>query len=193
MRYIQAMTQPALPDDWGGVPITVPAGWKKATLGAPIPVVRCTYIFPDTHDRPGEQCARWSLRGTVKCIKHGGQIPGVRQHSEAMVEAARLRLIGATDEAVDWLLELAESSTSDAVRLKATTEVLDRAGVRGGVEVDVTVGEKVDPAQALRDRLAVLRKRTIEGELVDRAAVEALVDDSVLPTPSLDAPESQEP
>jgi hypothetical protein len=190
------MSEP-LWDGSTGPELVVPASWKRASLGAPVPVVRCTYIFPDTHDRPGEQCKKWSLRGTTLCVKHGAALPTVRAHAEAMVEAARLRLIGATDEAVDWLLELAESSTSDAVRLKATTEVLDRAGVRGGVEVDVTVGEKVDPAQALRDRLAVLRKRTIEGELVDRAAVdaatEALEDDSVLPTPSLDAPESQEP
>ena len=183
------MTQPALPDDFGGVPLTVPAGWKRATLGAPVPVVRCTYIFPDTHARPGEQCKRWSLRGTVKCIKHGGQLPGVREHSEAVVESARLRLIGATDEAVDWLLDLAERSTSDAVRLKATTEVLDRAGVRGGVEVDVNVSESQNPGDVLRERLEQLKKRTIEGQLADaaahqeaiEAATSADTDDTVTP------------
>lgn len=172
------MTEPArgipFPD---GVPLVIPDGWKKATLGAPVPVVRCTYIFPDTHARPGEQCRRWSLRGTVKCIKHGGQLPGVREHSEALVESARLRLIGATDQAVDWLVDLAENSTSDAVRLKATTEVLDRAGVRGGVEVDVSVSTSKDPADILRERLSTLKKRTIEGELVPSSPAE---DDTVI-------------
>lgn len=163
-----AQPSDAFPD---GVPLVVPPTWRRATLGAPVPVVRCTYIFPDTHDRPGEQCKRWSLRGTTVCIKHGGNLPSVREHSEAMVESARLRLIGSTDKAVDWLLDLAENSTSDAVRLKATTEVMDRAGVRGGVELDVSVSQSQDPAVLLRDRLSTLRKRTedsiIEGETAE--------------------------
>ena len=87
-----------------------------------------------------------------------------------MVESARLRLMNNTDLAVDWLFDLAENSTSDAVRLKATTEVLDRAGVKGGIEVDVTVTANQDPAVLLRERLDTLRKRTIEGELGDTVA-----------------------
>lgn len=170
-----------------GVPLTVPPNWKRATLGAPVPVVRCVYIFPDTHDRPGQQCRRWSLRGTTVCIKHGGALPGVREHSEAVVESARLRLIGATDYAVDWLLDLAENSTSDAVRLKATTEVMDRAGVKGGIEVDVNVTTNHDPGDMLRERLATLRKRTIEGALAEQAVLESATDDTltveVQPTP----------
>src|SRR4051794_26381530 len=88
-RTVGSMTaQPA--DAYGdGAPLIVPPSWKRATVGAPVPVVRCTYIFPDTHDRPGEQCKRWSLRGTTVCIKHGGALPGVREHSEAVVESAR--------------------------------------------------------------------------------------------------------
>ena len=154
----------------------IPAGWKQATLGAPIPVVQCTYIFPDHHDRPGEQCKKWSLRGALKCVRHGGTLPNVRQHAEAMVESARLRLIGSTDQAVDWLLDLAENSTSDAVRLKATTEVMDRAGVKGGMEVDVNVTHSSDPAELLRERLATLRKRTIEGEIAKRTAEQAALE-----------------
>jgi len=159
-----------------GVPLVVPAGWKRASLGAPVPVIRCTYIFPDTHDRPGEQCKKWSLRGATKCIKHGAQLENVRQHAEAVVESARLRLIGSTDDAVDWLLELAEKSTSDAVRLKATTEVLDRAGVRGGVEVDVNVSETQNPGDVLRERLEQLKRRTIEGQLADEASASAALE-----------------
>ncbi len=166
-----------------GTPLVIPAGWKKATLGAPVPVVQCTYIFPDTHSRPGEQCRRWSLRGSLKCVKHGGQLPNVREHADAMVESARLRLIGATDKAVDWLLDLAENSTSDAVRLKATTEVMDRAGVRGGVEVDVNVSADASPAELLREKLATLRSRTLEGEVVTPPS------GTVAEQPALPAPE----
>lgn len=159
-----------------GRPLVIPDGWKQASLGAPVPVVRCTYIFPDTHERPGQQCKKWSLRGCTVCVKHGASLPNVRQHAEAMVESARLRLIGSTDQAVDWLLDLAENSTSDAVRLKATTEVMDRAGVKGGVEVDVNVNVSQDPGQVLRERLATLRKRTIEGQLAEQAAVESAIE-----------------
>lgn len=171
--YIRRMSLPAF-DGSDGPEITVPASWKRATLGAPVPVIRCTYIFPDTHERPGEQCKRWSIRGATKCVKHGGNLDNVRQHAEAMVESARLRLIGATDQAVDWLLDLAANSTSDAVRLKATTEVMDRAGVRGGVEVDVQVDTKQDPATLIREKLEVLRKRTIEGEVMHREAEQVI-------------------
>lgn len=149
-----------------GVPVTVPESWKKATLGAPVPVIRCTYIFPDTHQRPGEQCKRWSLRGSTVCYRHGGNLPSVRQHAEAVVEAARLRLIESTDDAVDWLIDLGRNSASDAVRLGAAKEVLDRAGVRGGVEVDVTVDQKHDPAEVLRTKIAQVRSRVITGEVV---------------------------
>lgn len=161
----------AFPD---GVPITVPDAWKRATLATPVPVVRCTYIFPDTHDRPGEQCGRWSLRGALLCIKHGGRLPTVRQHAEAVVEAARLRLVGSADMAVDVIEDLAQNSISDAVRLKAAESILDRVGVRGGVEIDVQVDDKRDPSDVLRDRINTLRQRTIEGELVRRED-EALV------------------
>lgn len=155
----------AFPD---GVPITVPASWKRATLGAPVPVVRCTYIFPDTHARPGEQCGRWSIRGGLHCVRHGGQLPNYAKHAEAVVEAGKLRLVGDTDHAIDVLEDLMDNSSSDAVRAKVALEVLDRAGIRGGVEVDVSVDDKRDPAEVLRDRINTLRTRTIEGELVRR-------------------------
>lgn len=175
-----AMPADAFGDD--AVPLHVPDGWKKASLGAPVPVVRCVYIFPDTHDRPGEQCKKWSLRGTTVCIKHGGRLDSVRQHAEAVVESARLRLIDRSDEAVDWLLDLGRNSTSDAVRLKAATEVLDRSGVKGGIEVDVNVTHTADPAELLRERLATLRKRTIEGEVAKRDAEQAALEAATDPT-----------
>ena len=175
------MTSQPLDGYANGVPLTVPKSWKGATLGQPVPVVRCTYIYPDTHSKPGEQCRAWSLRGCLKCIKHGGNLPNVRAHAEAVVESARLRLIGSTDQAVDWLLDLAENSTSDAVRLKATTEVMDRAGVKGGMEVDVNVTHSTDPAELLRERLATLRKRTIEGEIAKRTAEQVALEATVEP------------
>jgi hypothetical protein len=56
--------------------------------------------------------------------------------------------------AVDKLEELMDSAESEPVRLKAATEILDRAGVRGGVEIDTNVNIDVRPAaQIIAERL----------------------------------------
>jgi hypothetical protein len=50
-----------------------------------------------------------------------------------------------------------ESAQSEPVRLKASTEILDRAGVRGGVELDVGVDVTVrSPHEVIKERLARL-------------------------------------
>jgi hypothetical protein len=56
--------------------------------------------------------------------------------------------------AVDKLEELMEFAESEPVKLKAATEILDRAGVRGGVEIDTNVNVDVRPAaQIIAERL----------------------------------------
>jgi hypothetical protein len=51
-----------------------------------------------------------------------------------------------------------ENAESEPVKLKAATEILDRAGVRGGIEIDSTVNVDVRPAASViaerLDRLA---------------------------------------
>lgn len=134
----------------------IPLGWKP-TPSEPIPVVRCVQIKKD-----GERCKQWSLRGYTKCKRHAG--PGamkdgnVAQYSKAVVEAGRLRLIDEADPAIDQLVALMQPGTAEAIRLKAATEVLDRAGIRGGFEVDVEVEVRESPAEALRKRLDELQK-----------------------------------
>lgn len=150
---VAAEELPAVTDDG---PPNIPAAWKP-TMAEPVPVVRCTTI-----KRDGERCRRWSIRGATNCVKHGGQIPNVREHAEAVVESARLRLIGNTDRAVDVLEELMDPQTSAQVRLKAATEVLDRAGVRGGVDIHQETQVTVNPSELLDQRLAQLRRRGAE-------------------------------
>lgn len=159
----------------------MPRGWKPSAA-APVTVIRCVYRWPDLypdgnpHPRAGERCGRWSLRGYTQCYKHSGNgnFENVDKYREAVVESARLRLVGNLDDATDVLEDLMHNSTSDAVRLKAVELVYDRTGLRGGFEVDVQVDDKRDPSDVLRDRINTLRQRTIEGELVRRAD-EALV------------------
>jgi hypothetical protein len=153
----------------------VPLGWKP-TVQAPVPVVRCVIIKKD-----GNRCGRWSMRGMTKCYAHGRRelaFPNVQKHKEAVVEAARMRLLDASDEAVDTLEQLLQPGTSEGIRLKAATEILDRNGIRGGFEVDVQVEQKEDPAEVLAKRLLQLRERNAEaqealhGEVVDADVVD---------------------
>jgi hypothetical protein len=60
--------------------------------------------------------------------------------------------------AVDVLEELMENATSEPVRLKASSEILDRAGVRGGMDIDlgVELRDARSPAQIVAERLARL-------------------------------------
>jgi hypothetical protein len=59
--------------------------------------------------------------------------------------------------AVEILEALLESAESEPVKLKAATELLDRAGVRGGYEIDQNVAIDVRPAaDILQERLKTL-------------------------------------
>jgi hypothetical protein len=73
--------------------------------------------------------------------------------------------------AVDKLEELMENAVSEPVKLKAATEILDRAGIRAGMEIDLGVELKDarTPAEIIAERLARLKAGAtiIQGELVD--------------------------
>jgi hypothetical protein len=47
------------------------------------------------------------------------------------------------------LEDLMENAESEPVKLKAATEILDRAGVRGGIEIDTTVQLDARPAATI--------------------------------------------
>lgn len=58
--------------------------------------------------------------------------------------------------------ELMHESKVDQVRLRAATELLDRAGLKPGQELTITgdiTHTHNDPAQAVRERLKVLAER----------------------------------
>ena len=75
------------------------------------------------------------------------------------------------------LEELMEYAESEPVQLKAATEILDRAGVRGGVEIDTTVNIDVRPAA---DVIAERLSRLSQGALANAARLtEALGEDVI--------------
>jgi hypothetical protein len=135
----------------------IPVGWKP-TAAQPVPVTRCVQIKKD-----GTRCKAWSLRGYPKCRRHAG--PGalmpdgnVNKYREAVIEAAKLRLLDMSEDALDTLVQLSQPGTGEAIRLKAATEVLDRAGIRGGFELDVSGEVTVSPVDEIRKRLTELKQ-----------------------------------
>jgi hypothetical protein len=109
---------------------------------------RCRFVKTD-----GLRCMLWSS-GRPKddglCNVHLGSIKRPGQD----VERARAKIVQSAAYAVDVVEELMENATSEPVRLKAATEILDRAGVRGGVELDVGVDVNLRaPHEILAERL----------------------------------------
>jgi hypothetical protein len=125
-----------------------PKSPKRAPLGLP---GRCRLTKTD-----GTRCQLWNS-GRIKddglCRIHLGST----RRTANNVEIARLKISQASSYAVDVLEELMETAVSEPVKLKAATEILDRAGVRGGMELNIDV-KTTDrsPAEILTERLARL-------------------------------------
>lgn len=133
--------------------LEIPAGWKP-TVSEPVPVVRC-------HGKTvsGDRCNRWSLRGTTVCKRHGAQLPNVRDHADAVVESARLELMGMADDAVEVLRDLIKPGVADAVRLKAVENILNRSGIKDAIDMNVTVTNTSTAAEDIQKKLAVMAER----------------------------------
>ena len=125
-----------------------PKSDKRAPLGLP---GRCRLTKTD-----GTRCQLWNS-GRIKddglCRIHLGST----RRTANNVEIARQKISQASTYAVDVLEELMETAISEPVKLKAATEILDRAGVRGGMELNIDV-KTTDrsPAEILAERLARL-------------------------------------
>lgn len=95
---------------------------------------RCRAVKDD-----GLRCMLWSSgrpHDDGLCRIH---LRSVKKRPGEDIERARQKLTQAAPYAVDMLEDLMQNATSEPVKLKASTEILDRAGIRGGMEVDATV------------------------------------------------------
>lgn len=118
---------------------------------------RCTTIKAD-----GTRCWGWSSGASESlgmCKVHSNRVNRKNANNTSIMQAARNRLMSATAGVVDGLEDLAFNAESETVRLGAMNSLLDRAGIRGGIEieqkVDVTVNESAD---IVKNRLAKLRQ-----------------------------------
>jgi hypothetical protein len=154
--------------------VDIQLGRKKATPSIAHFPVRCEQIRLD-----GTRCWNWAPRPdqVKRCKSHRGW----KQDADlAKAQIARMRILQAAPAAADGLIELSETAAGEAVRLKAQTEILDRAGVRAGSEIDVTVrDETTDHAAIVRERLEKLAKAAVSRELEAKAAAEAESGDIV--------------
>jgi hypothetical protein len=119
---------------------------------------RCRQVKDD-----GIRCMLWSS-GRPKddglCRIH---LRSVKHKTSDDIERARQKLVQAAPYAVDMLEDLMENAESEPVKLKAATEILDRAGVRGGIEIDSTVNLDVRPAASvIAERIQRLAQGALE-------------------------------
>ena len=92
-----------------------------------------TYLRCRAHSaRDGRPCNNRPILGGVVCRIHGGSAPQVKK-------SARERLDEMVDPAIMELRRLIESADSDAVKLAAVKDVLDRAGYKPREKVDLNV------------------------------------------------------
>ncbi len=161
-----------------------PKSAKRAPLGLP---GRCRLTKTD-----GTRCQLWNS-GRIKddglCRIHLGST----RRTANNVEIARQKISQASSYAVDVLEELMETAVSEPVKLKAATEILDRAGVRGGMELNVDI-KTTDrsPAEILAERLARLeavaaeRTTQLTADGVQVTEVYAITDVTPKPEDGLD-------
>lgn len=142
---------------------------------------RCIKVKAD-----GTRCWGWS-RGTTDslgmCSTHAARATKKSPTGLSLIQAARNRLISAMPGMTDILEEIAQTSSSDAVRVQAINSMMDRAGLRGGFEieekVEVTVSES---ASLVADRLKKLREGHVKtAEMKKMFAAPADPDDKSEP------------
>jgi hypothetical protein len=161
-------------------------GLKVGRKPSPLPH-RCKAIKDD-----GIRCQLWTggrPQDDGLCRVHLGSL---RNKPTDSVERARDRLTQATPAAVDILEQLMDSAESEPVKLKAATEILDRAGVRAGFDINSEVTLDVRPAASvIQERLQRLASSVLEATPV---AEEDTVDAEVVedtPEKKVDKVESE--
>jgi hypothetical protein len=131
----------------------------------------------------GIRCMLWSSgrpKDAGMCRVH---LRHVAKRPSDEIERARKKLVQSAPYAVDTLEELMQYATSEPVRLKASTEILDRAGVRGGIELDATVSTNERPAaEIIAERLNRLAGGAIQvaGSLASQGVTVTSTDENVI-------------
>jgi hypothetical protein len=153
---------------------------------------RCQAVKDD-----GIRCQLWTsgrLQDDGLCRVH---LRSIKHRPGDDIERARAKLTQAAPYAVDVLEDMMTNAESEPVKLKAATEILDRAGIRGGVELDTNVNIDVRPAASViaerLNRLAI-NANDAASKLVDlgvKVEVEKDIIDAEVVTDSEKDPEKE--
>lgn len=84
------------------------------------------------HNREGDPCGAAPIRGGAVCVAHGGRAPQVKL-------SAQQRLSGFVEPILNEMYRLAISAESEAVRVQAAKDLLDRAGLKPPERVEAAV------------------------------------------------------
>lgn len=89
------------------------------------------YVVDRNNVRLTRPCWRHPIKGATVCLAHGGGVARVRR-------AAIERLASSLDAVTGALIKIAlNENAADKDRISAINSIMDRVGVRGGVEVDI--------------------------------------------------------
>lgn len=104
--------------------------WTEAWWANAAPQVQAHRCV--AHRKNGDRCRRAAINGATVCRTHGGATRHIRN-------AAKVRLQNAADLMARELLKMAtDDNVSDAVKLAAIKDALDRGGLGAKTEVEVT-------------------------------------------------------
>jgi hypothetical protein len=104
----------------------------------------------------GKQCTQPAAIGQKVCYMHGAAAP-------QNIEAARRRILEAADPVTAELIRIALGGESDAVRVSAAKDVLDRAGMAAKTQVELS-GSTGVVIQYLSDEAKEVEKCTLTAE-----------------------------
>jgi hypothetical protein len=150
----------------------IPRGWKP-TVAKPLPSIRCQHIKKD-----GNRCGAWGIPGTDgRCLRHGGSLPAVKKAAAMRVETARNLMMGSAVDMYDVLYSLTREGNEAGIRLKAATEILDRAGLKAGMEIAVTVEHIDSPLNDILEQLEVFTESSNTDDDIVDAETEEEFDD----------------
>jgi len=139
---------------------TVP-GWRPTLIGPP---QRCSAIKVDGH-----RCLMWT-NGTANygdfCRLHVAQRSGEDPNRPHSLAQARRRLESEAMNAVDKLADLMQNADSDSVMLGAARDILDRAGIRQGIDVNTTVTVTRSAGDIVAERLDRLREGALQKQKI---------------------------
>lgn len=89
------------------------------------------------------------------------------------LENSRAKFIASAPRSIEVLESIRDDAGApDAVRLKAASDILDRAGLKSGVEISLEIEHKVSPSEIIMAKLEEIIKRSqppeeIEAYIID--------------------------